>query len=85
LMRTRTGQTDAVGQMVLSDGMAAVSIFIEPLQPGAPAGATQSRLSRQGAISVYSLQVDGHTVTVLGDAPADSVMQIGNSVEFRKP
>ncbi len=86
LLRTRSGQSDAVAQMVLSDGMAAVSVFIEPLPPGAAQSApAQSRLSRQGAISVYSLTVDGHTVTVLGDAPADSVMQIGNSLEFHKP
>jgi sigma-E factor negative regulatory protein RseB len=84
LLRTRTGQNDPVGQMVLSDGMAAVSVFIEPEGPG-NAPAAESRLSKQGAISVYSLQVGGHTVTVLGDAPADSVMQIGNSIEFRKP
>jgi sigma-E factor negative regulatory protein RseB len=86
LLRTRTGQTQAIGHMVLSDGMAAVSVFIEPLQgPASPAGAVAARLSRQGAINVYSLQVDGHTVTVLGDAPADSVMQIGNAIRFHKP
>jgi len=85
LMRTRSGASDSVAQMVLSDGMAAVSVFIEPLPAGVQAAPAQSRLSRQGAISVYSLTVDGHAVTVLGDAPADSVMQIGNAVEFRKP
>ena len=86
LLRTRSGQSQSVGHIVLSDGMAAVSIFIEPLQaPATPPAAVAARLSRQGAINVYSLQVDGHTVTVLGDAPADSVMQIGNAVHFHKP
>jgi sigma-E factor negative regulatory protein RseB len=86
LLRTRTGQTQAVGHMVLSDGMAAVSIFIEPLQgPAVPSAGNATRLSRQGAINVYSLQVDGHTVTVLGDAPVDSVIQIGNAIRFHKP
>ncbi len=86
LLRTRSGQNQAIGHMVLSDGMAAISVFIEPLQGSdlQPAGAA-ARLSRQGAINVYSLQVDGHTVTVLGDAPADSVMQIGNAIRYRKP
>lgn len=86
LLRTRSGQTQTIGHMVLSDGMAAVSVFIEPLQgTNTPPAAVAARLSRQGAISVYSLQVDGHTVTVLGDAPADSVMQIGNAIRFHKP
>jgi sigma-E factor negative regulatory protein RseB len=86
LLRTRTGQPQTVGHMVLSDGMAAVSIFIEPLQgPAANAAVVESRLSTQGAINVYSLQVNGHMVTVLGDAPVDSVMQIGNAVKFHQP
>jgi sigma-E factor negative regulatory protein RseB len=86
LMRTRAGQNDSVGHMVLSDGMSAISVFIEPLAgPEGTALTASTRLSRQGAISVYSLQVGTHTVTVLGDAPVDSVMQIGNAVHFRKP
>ena len=83
LSRTLPGQSEAVGHMVLSDGLAAVSVFIEP--PRAAAPPAESRLSSQGAINVYSRQVMGHTVTVLGEAPADSVVKIGDAIEFQKP
>jgi sigma-E factor negative regulatory protein RseB len=83
LSRTLPGQSKAVGHMVLSDGLAAVSVFIEP--PRGTSTPPESRLSTQGAINVYSRQVAGYTVTVLGEAPADSVVKIGNAIEFQKP
>jgi sigma-E factor negative regulatory protein RseB len=83
LSRTLPGQTEAVGHMVLSDGFASISVFIEP--PRRTAAPPESRLSTQGAINVYSRQVGGYTVTVLGEAPADSVVKIGNAIEFQKP
>jgi sigma-E factor negative regulatory protein RseB len=81
---TRTlGGTSGVGHIVLSDGLAAVSIFIEPSVARLP----QSRpeLSRQGAINVFVRQVGDHRITVVGEAPADSVRYIANAVEYRKP
>lgn len=83
LSRTLPGQSEAVGHMVLSDGLAAISVFIEP--PRGAAAPAESRLSSQGAINVYSRQVMGYTVTVLGEAPADSVVKIGNAIELQKP
>jgi sigma-E factor negative regulatory protein RseB len=81
---TRTlGGTAGVGHIVLSDGLAAVSIFIEPsvsrLQPSRP------ELSRQGAINVFVRQLGEHRITVVGEAPAESVRHIANAVEYRKP
>ena len=77
------GGTPGVGHIVLSDGLAAISIFIAP-HP-VKAGAVQSGLSRQGATNVYIRQVGGHLVTVVGEAPAESVKAIANAVEYRKP
>jgi sigma-E factor negative regulatory protein RseB len=81
---TRTlGGTSGVGHIVLSDGLAAVSIFIEPSVARLP----QSRpeLSRQGAINVYVRQLGDHRITVVGEAPAESVRHIAHAVEYRKP
>jgi negative regulator of sigma E activity len=41
--------------------------------------------SRQGAINIYSRQIAGHLVTVVGEAPAESVKKLAESVEYRKP
>jgi sigma-E factor negative regulatory protein RseB len=65
---------------VYSDGLAAVSVFIEPLPKTRPA---QQSLSHQGAVTIYVRPVADHMVTVLGETPAATVMQIANSLEFR--
>ncbi len=82
-MKRTQGGSSEVGHVVYSDGLAAVSVFIEPManktsQP--PAG-----LSRQGAINIYSRQVASHLVTVVGEAPAESVRKLAESVEYHKP
>jgi sigma-E factor negative regulatory protein RseB len=82
MKRTQGGSTE-VGHVVYSDGLAAVSVFIEPM--ASRASMPQPGLSRQGAINIYSRQVANHLVTVVGEAPADSVKKLADSVEYRKP
>jgi sigma-E factor negative regulatory protein RseB len=79
----RLGESRAVGQMVLSDGLAAVSIFIEPLVDRTQA--VRPGASNLGAINIYTRQVADHVVTVVGEAPAASVRRIAGTVEFRRP
>jgi sigma-E factor negative regulatory protein RseB len=81
LMRTMGG-TSGVGHMVLSDGLAAISVFIEPATHKQPA--PQPGLVRQGAINVYVRPVGSYWVTVVGEAPPESVKYIANAVEYRK-
>jgi sigma-E factor negative regulatory protein RseB len=79
----RLGDARPVGQMVFSDGMAAVSVFIEPLT-----GRTDSArhgLSSLGSFHIYTREVANHLVTVVGEAPATSVKRIASQVEYRRP
>lgn len=82
MTRTLNGAA-GVGHIVFSDGLAAVSVFIE--QAVARNAARHPGLSRQGAINVFARRVDSHWVTVVGEAPAESVKLIANSVEHMKP
>lgn len=82
MKRTQGGSTD-VGHVIYSDGLAAISVFIEPMANKTslpPAG-----LSRQGAINLYSRQIAGHLVTVVGETPAGTVRTLAESVEYNKP
>jgi sigma-E factor negative regulatory protein RseB len=79
LKRSIAGRTVMVSHIVYSDGLAAVSVFIEPL----PRARIAQSLSHQGAVNIYTRPVADHMVTVLGEAPAATVMQIANSLEFR--
>ncbi|MBI2318302.1 MAG: MucB/RseB C-terminal domain-containing protein [Betaproteobacteria bacterium] len=77
---TRTlGGKAGVGHMVLSDGLAAMSVFIQV----ASSASSPPGLSRQGAINVYSRDLGGHRITVVGEAPAESVKFIANAIERR--
>ena len=82
-MKRSQGGSREVGHVVYSDGLAAVSVFIEPVAK--KTSLPQPGLSRQGAINIYSRQLDNHLVTVVGEAPAESVKKLAESVEYRKP
>jgi sigma-E factor negative regulatory protein RseB len=71
--------TRQVAHLVYSDGLVAVSVFVEPVG-GAP---HPIGLSQQGGINVYIRQLDDNLVTVLGEAPAATVRQIAHSVARR--
>ncbi|MBI4195939.1 MAG: MucB/RseB C-terminal domain-containing protein [Betaproteobacteria bacterium] len=77
--RSIAGRAGAVAQIVFSDGLAAISVFIEPMPKERPVQA----LTHNGAVNIYTLSLADHMVTVLGEAPAATVMQIANSLELR--
>ena len=79
LRRSMPGRKGSVSHLVYSDGLAAVSVFIEP-------GASTSKkhvLRHQGAVHIYSRPVAGYTITVLGETPAETVMRLAQSIEPR--
>jgi sigma-E factor negative regulatory protein RseB len=80
MQRTKQGHAVLVTHIVVSDGLAAVSIFIEPVS-----GKRQlsDGLFQQGAINIYTRTLNDQVITVLGEAPAPTVIQIGNSVAFQ--
>ena len=63
--------------MVFSDGLAAISVFIEPVGDGSAIGLGPVS---NGAINIYKRTVDGHLVTTLGEAPERAVRRIGDNI-----
>lgn len=82
-LRRRLGEASAVVQVVYSDGLAAVSVFVESLEGRREP--VRTGLASVGAIHIYTHEVARHMVTVVGEAPAASVQRIANAVEFRRP
>jgi sigma-E factor negative regulatory protein RseB len=68
-----------VAHLVYSDGLVAISVFVEPV------GGTRhpGGFSAQDGLNVYSRQLDDSLVTVLGQVPALTLRQVGNSVARR--
>ena len=79
----KLGEARPVGQMVYSDGLAAVSVFIEPI--AGRAETMRPGPSSLGAFQIYTREVANHIVTVVGEAPAISVQRIATAVEYRQP
>lgn len=67
-------------QLVFSDGLVAISVFVEPYT----VTQTQIGLTQTGGLAQYSTRTDAYRVTVIGEAPPATVQQIAQSVS-RKP
>lgn len=63
--------------MVFSDGLAAISVFIEPVGDGSEIGLGPVST---GAINIYKRAQDGHLVTALGEAPERAVRHVGDHI-----
>jgi sigma-E factor negative regulatory protein RseB len=68
-------------QVVYSDGLATVSVFIEP---GAAEPAAE-HVQSHGPTSAYSRRVADANVTVIGEVPPATVKAVAQAVEFRAP
>lgn len=80
IRRPMRGKKTPVLHMVFSDGLAGISVFIENLSDNPDVNPT---LSSQGAIQLYSKVIDDeHLVTVVGEVPPRTVMQIADSVRY---
>ena len=78
MRRKLPARRQPVEHLVYSDGLAVVSVFVEPVD-GATPGAL-SGLTHLGAVHAFGKVLDGHQITVLGEAPAVTVDMIGASV-----
>jgi sigma-E factor negative regulatory protein RseB len=75
MKRSIPGRAAPVSHIVYSDGLAAVSVFLEPMPQTPPAaGATY-----QGAVNMYVKSSGDQMVTVVGEAPAGTIKQIAES------
>jgi sigma-E factor negative regulatory protein RseB len=77
--RPLRGKREPIAHIVYSDGLVAISVFVEP----AAAAAAPPGLSQQGGLNVYSTKSDDYLVTVLGEAPPATVRLIAQSVGRR--
>ena len=71
-----------LGQVVFSDGLSSVSVFVEPARPGVK---VRDGAAVHGAANVYRRSIGDHVVTVLGEAPAACVTRIARAIEYKPP
>lgn len=75
---TREGdsKTPSMTHLVLSDGLAAVSVFIEP----AGAGRSPEAMSHMGAVHAWQFRSGKYWLTVVGEVPEETVKMIAKGV-----
>jgi sigma-E factor negative regulatory protein RseB len=66
---------------VYSDGLAAISVFIQPLRSSAGSGETGPK--GKGAFSIFKRVVDGNQILVMGDVPPATVQRFAEGIEVR--
>ncbi|MEZ5499226.1 MAG: MucB/RseB C-terminal domain-containing protein [Steroidobacteraceae bacterium] len=79
------GSEKQVDQVVFTDGLASISVFVE--QQGAPAraGESEERETAVGSVSVFSTVSGGQRYTAVGEAPIETVRYIATSVKSGAP
>jgi len=73
-----------VQHLVFSDGLAAVSVFVE-MSRGEASDATSEDAATIGSSSAYSTVVQGYRVTAVGEVPPDTVRAIARSIRTAVP
>lgn len=68
--------------LLLTDGVANVSVYVEPRAPNGVAGVS---VGTRGALSVYSSDAETQHVVVLGTVPAATVQRIAMALRPVKP
>ena len=81
MIRMVHGKTLPVSHLIFSDGLASVSLFIEPITKN-----IKPRVGHKlvGSTSFYASVTDGYQITVVGEVPEVTVAQIANAVVFKK-
>jgi len=70
-----------VDQLILSDGLATISIFIEPYRAGLSEYKPHGP-ARNGSVNIYGGQVGDFWLTVLGEVPAGTLEQIAKAIQY---
>ncbi len=74
------GSKEPVTHIVYTDGVASVSVFVEPRKPETRGTEGPTRL---GSSSAFSTVVDDHQVTAIGEVPPNTVQFIATQVKSK--
>jgi len=75
-----TREKGGMEQLVYSDGLASISIFIEDYREG---DAPFIGFSSLGAINAFGKLIDHHHLTVLGEVPKSTLIRVADSVHHQ--
>jgi sigma-E factor negative regulatory protein RseB len=74
------GKLPGVRRYVFSDGIATVSVFI---QPKSVAGPLTNKVRHRGALSMLSREMGESWITVMGDVPPEALSRFAQTIEWK--
>jgi sigma-E factor negative regulatory protein RseB len=81
VQRIVPGKSAPVNQIIFSDGIASVSLFIEPIAKGMRPKTGHMLV---GSTNICANVIEGYQIMVVGEVPAETVQQIARAVTFKK-
>jgi sigma-E factor negative regulatory protein RseB len=78
--QTVKGKALPVIQMIFSDGLASISVFVEPLTKGVRPKIGHTVV---GATNFYASVNEGHQVMVIGEVPEAAVSKFASAISFK--
>jgi sigma-E factor negative regulatory protein RseB len=81
-LRRPLGDRGDVIQVVMSDGLSSLSLFIEPMDTGSalPEGASQA-----GVVNMYRRKSSQHWITAVGEVPTQTLQRTVEALQHRAP
>ena len=70
-----------VSQLVLSDGLAAISVFIEPVEDQG-SRLKENKGSKRGSMNLFRTRIGDFWLTTTGEVPLSTLADLGRSAEF---
>ncbi|NGM87416.1 siderophore-interacting protein [Parapusillimonas sp. SGNA-6] len=70
-----------VSQLVMSDGLAAISVFIEPFSPDRDDAVGDAAI-HAGAMNIFRTRIGDFWLTTLGEVPAETLRDIAQRTEY---
>lgn len=70
-----------VKQLVLTDGLAAISVFIELIDPSNALTVTQGKM-RNGTMNVFRTRIGDYWLTALGEVPESTLYDMVQRIEY---
>lgn len=74
-----------VMQIVVTDGLAAISVFIEQFEPSQDSRAMPKGPARNGAMNIYGARIGDHWLTAIGEVPVATLHQLVEHIEYVPP
>lgn len=79
LTKDESNSVHPLEQIILTDNVTSVSLFIEPESEH---DVNRARFSARGALNTLTIEMEEHSITAIGEVPRDTLSNILNSLRY---